>query len=74
MERAVGMASSNPLGGSNFRESHLINIKSYPAIALLSPEPGYGSILIKVQSLQTIGWKIEENRLLYIRRDVQTFN
>ncbi len=31
------MASSNPLGGSNFRESFPIGIKSYPAIALLSP-------------------------------------
>jgi hypothetical protein len=28
MERGVGMASSDPLGGSNFRESHLIGIKS----------------------------------------------
>jgi hypothetical protein len=37
MERGVGMASSNPLGGSNFRESIPIGIKSYPALALLSP-------------------------------------
>jgi hypothetical protein len=36
MERGVGMASSNPLGGSNFRESHPIGIKSYPVIALLT--------------------------------------
>jgi len=29
---------------------------------------------MEVQSLQALGWKIEENRLLYIRRDVKTFN
>jgi hypothetical protein len=35
------MASSNPLGGSNFRESALISIKSYPAITVLSSGSGY---------------------------------
>jgi hypothetical protein len=46
MERGVGMASSNPLGGSNFRESSLIGIKSYPAIALLS----LGSVYVDMLS------------------------
>jgi hypothetical protein len=41
MERGVGMASSNPLGGSDFRESRPIGIKSYPALALLSPGSEY---------------------------------
>jgi hypothetical protein len=45
MERGVGMASSNPLGGSNFRESSLIGIKSYPALALLSAGSGYVDML-----------------------------
>jgi hypothetical protein len=40
------MASSNLLGGSNFRESPLISIKSYPALALLSSGSGYGTYLI----------------------------
>jgi hypothetical protein len=30
MERGVSLPSSNPLGGSNFRESHPIKIKSVP--------------------------------------------
>jgi len=44
------MASSNPLGGSNFRESYPIGIKSYLALAVPSPGSGYGNILIKLSS------------------------
>jgi hypothetical protein len=44
MERGVSLPSSNPLGGSNFRESLPIGIKSYPALALLRPGSGYGLI------------------------------
>jgi hypothetical protein len=45
MERGVSLPSSNPLGGSNFRESLPIEIKSYPAIALLNPGSGYARSL-----------------------------
>jgi hypothetical protein len=47
MERGVSLPSSNPLGGSNFRESRPIGIKSYPALALLSPGSGYAYFLLQ---------------------------
>jgi len=34
----------------------------------------YETILMEVQSWQTLGWKIEENRLLERSQDVKTFN
>jgi hypothetical protein len=49
-------------------------VMSNEAVAVQSPGSEDGIILMEVQSLQTLGWKIEENRLLYIRRDVKTFN
>jgi hypothetical protein len=60
MERGVGMASSNPLGGSNFRESLPIGIKFYPAITVLSPGSGYGNILIKLSDSKLWMRKVEE--------------
>ena len=44
------------------------------AVAVLNPVLGYLAMLMEVQSLQTPGWKIEENRLLERSRDVKTFN
>jgi hypothetical protein len=49
MERGVSLPSSNPLAGSNFRESAPIGIKSYPAIALLSPGLGKMAFLDRIR-------------------------
>jgi hypothetical protein len=49
-------------------------VMSNEAVTVPSLWSVYETILMEVQSLQTLGWKIEENRLLYIRRDVKTFN
>jgi hypothetical protein len=61
--------------GTDFIQSDsCLDYLSRLAIALLNPGSVYETILMEVQSLQALGWKIEENRLLYIRRDVKTFN
>jgi hypothetical protein len=57
MERGVSLPSSNPLGGSNFRESFPISIKSYPALALLSPSSGYALMLTSLSQFSLISIK-----------------
>jgi hypothetical protein len=49
-------------------------VRSNEAVAVPSTVSVYGTILMEVQSLQTLGWKIEENRLLERSQDVKTFN
>jgi hypothetical protein len=55
MERGVGIASSNSLGGSN-------NLKSSPSLDRFTPPPtlgsGYDGMLTKPRHLQALDWEI----------------
>jgi hypothetical protein len=44
--------------GTNFRESIPIGIKSYPALALLSPGSVYDGMLTEPRHLQALDWEI----------------
>jgi hypothetical protein len=56
------MASSNPLGGSNFRESsRWVDCLSRLAIALLSAGSAYARILMKLQQFHVINGDISKN-------------
>jgi hypothetical protein len=69
-----GYRGLDSLERTDFILSIPIGINSYPAIIVLSPGLEYWTMLMEVQSLQTLGWKIEENRLLERSRDVKTFH
>jgi hypothetical protein len=46
-----------------------IGIKSYPAIALLSPESAYAFMLTSLSQFQAQGWEIQLSRLRFAGRN-----
>jgi hypothetical protein len=78
----LAFSVSSPGLGNTAIPNHIYkgtdSLKSTHSLDRFAPPPTLGSgdeiILMEVQSLQTLNWKIEENRVLYIRRNVKTFN